>query len=85
VQGLFEFLLLLATSASLWLYLACALAAFRLGVARPLALVGAVYSLWALWGATFEASALSLVLMAAGLPIWWWMRRERLVEERVEP
>jgi APA family basic amino acid/polyamine antiporter len=76
MQGLFEFLLLLSTSAALWLYLACALAAFRLGVARVPAVIGAAYALWTLWGAGVEASALSLALMAAGLPLWWWTRRE---------
>ena len=35
LKGLFEFLLLLATSSSLWFYFACALAALRLNVARP--------------------------------------------------
>ncbi len=75
MQGLFEFLLLLATSATLWLYLAFALAALKLGVARVFAVLGAAYSLWTLWGAGLDASALSLVLMAAGLPVWWWVRR----------
>lgn len=75
MQGLFEFLLLLSTSASLWLYLACALAAFKLGVARWLAVLGSVYALWTLWGAGIEASALSLVLMLTGLPLWWWTKR----------
>lgn len=77
MQGLFEFLLLLATSATLWLYLACSLAAWKLGIARAFAVVGIAYSLWTLWGAGVEASALSLVLMLAGLPVWWWARRER--------
>jgi APA family basic amino acid/polyamine antiporter len=75
MQGLFEFLLLLSTSASLWLYLACALAAVRLRVAVPWAVAGAVYALWTLWGAGTAASALSLVLMLAGLPIYAWARR----------
>nr|WP_255406157.1 amino acid permease [Novosphingobium sp. CF614] len=75
MQALFEYLLLLSTSASLWLYLACALAALRLGVARVPALIGALYSLWALWGAGIGASGLSFVLMALGLPIWLWMKR----------
>jgi APA family basic amino acid/polyamine antiporter len=77
MQGLFEFLLLLSTSASLWLYLACAVAAVRLKVAVPWALLGAAYALWTLWGAGLAASGLSLVLMAAGLPLYWWARRER--------
>jgi APA family basic amino acid/polyamine antiporter len=75
MQALFEYLLLLSTSATLWLYLACALAAWRLRVCRPLALVGAVYALWTLWGAGIGASGMSFILMALGLPIWLWLRR----------
>lgn len=76
MQGIYEFVLLLSTSAALWLYLACALAAFRMGVARGFALVGAGYALWTLWGAGIEASGWSLVLMAAGIPLYLWARRE---------
>jgi APA family basic amino acid/polyamine antiporter len=76
MQGLFEFLLLLATSATLWLYLAFCLAALKLRVARGFAALGSAYSLWTLWGAGVEASGLSLLLMLAGLPLWWWTRRE---------
>jgi len=83
MQGLFEFLLLLATSASLWLYLAVALAALKLGVARPAAALGASYSIWTLWGAGIEASSWSLALMVAGLPVYWWARRDALVEQAV--
>ncbi len=75
MQGLFEFLLLLSTSAALWLYLACALAAWRLRVARPFAAIGALYAVWTLWGAGVEASGWSFALMAVGLPLWWWARR----------
>lgn len=82
MQGLFEFLLLLSTSASLWLYLACAVAAVRLKVAVPWALLGAAYALWTLWGAGLEASAWSLVLMVAGLPLYEWARRERASAEQ---
>jgi len=85
MQALFEFLLLLSTSATLWLYLACALAAWRLGVSRPLAVIGAVYALWTLWGAGLWGSALSLVLMLAGLPLYWWALRERSRDEAVQP
>ncbi|WP_255456515.1 MULTISPECIES: APC family permease [unclassified Novosphingobium] len=78
MQGLFEYLLLLSTSATLWLYLACALAAWRLRVGRVLAMIGAIYALWTLWGAGIGASGMSFILMALGLPIWLWMRfRER--------
>jgi basic amino acid/polyamine antiporter, APA family len=75
--ALFAFLATLATSATLWLYLGCALAALRLGVARPVAALGLVYSLWALWGAGLDVSALSLVLMISGLPLYAYARREQ--------
>ena len=44
-------------------------------VVRGFALVGAGYALWTLWGAGIEASGWSLVLMAAGAPLYWWARR----------
>ncbi len=75
MQGIYEFVLLLSTSAALWLYLACALAAWQMKVARGAALVGAGYALWTLWGAGIEASGWSLVLMAAGVPLYWWAKR----------
>lgn len=75
MQGIYEFVLLLSTSAALWLYLACALAAFKMKVVRGFALVGAGYALWTLWGAGIEASGWSLVLMAAGIPLYLWARR----------
>lgn len=76
MQGIYEFVLLLSTSAALWLYLACAFAAWRLNVARPFALIGAAYAVWTLWGAGIAASGWSLVLMASGLPLYWWAKRE---------
>jgi len=79
LKAAFEFMLVLSTSATLWLYVAIALAAIRLGVSRWLAVVGLSYALWTLWGAGMWGSGLSLVLMAAGLPIYWWARRERAV------
>jgi APA family basic amino acid/polyamine antiporter len=75
MQALFEYLLLLSTSATLWLYLACAMAAWRLRVCRALAAIGGVYALWTLWGAGIGASGMSFILMALGLPIWLWTRR----------
>lgn len=88
LKELFEFLLLLATSASLWFYLAVALAALRLGVSRPLAALGVVFALATLWGAGIVASGLSLVLMVAGLPLYIWARASRKrgsAEQAVEP
>ncbi|WP_427963668.1 amino acid permease [Altererythrobacter sp.] len=83
-QGLFEFLLLLTTSAALWCYLGVALAAWKLNIARFWAVPGALYALWALWGAGIYVSSLSFALLLAGIPVWWWTRREaRLTEQPV--
>ncbi|MBO9498032.1 MAG: amino acid permease [Novosphingobium sp.] len=84
MQGLFEYMLLLSTSASLWVYLACSLAAFKLKLARPLAVLGALYSLWTLWGAGVEVSGLSFLLMASGIPMLWWARRTAAAVEEFE-
>ncbi len=84
MQGLFEYMLLLSTSASLWLYLACALAAFKLGISRVFAVIGAIYALWTLWGAGIGASGLSFLLMATGIPMLWWSRRTAAAVEKLE-
>ena len=42
------------------------------------AIAGAIAGLlvgWSLWGAGVDASGLSIVLMLAGLPLYWWTRR----------
>ena len=75
MASMFEFMALLSTSAALWLYLVAAAAAVKLRVAIPVALLGVAYALWTLWGAGIGASGLSLVLMAAGLPLYAWARR----------
>src|SRR3546814_18887126 len=67
---MFNFMAVLSTSVTLWLYLACAGAALRLGVAMPVAALGLIYAVWTLWGAGLGARPLSLILMAAGLPDW---------------
>ena len=76
MQGIYEFMLLLSTSSALWLYLACALAAWQMKVVRLFALTGAAYAVWMLWGAGLEASGWSLVLMVAGYPLYWWAGRD---------
>lgn len=81
---IFTFMALLSTSATLWLYLACAAAALRLKVAMPVAAIGLLYSLWTLWGAGLDASGLSLLLMLAGLPLLWWTRRPAAVSVTAE-
>jgi APA family basic amino acid/polyamine antiporter len=77
---LFTFVALLATTASLVMYLFVAAAAIRLGgVRRWVAISGAIYSLWALYGAGPEANLWGAVLILAGVPVWWAMRRPKLV------
>lgn len=73
--GLFTFMALLTTSSALWFYLICALAAlkFRLGV--PFAVLALVFSLWTLVGAGLVSSLLSLLLMVAGLPLYFLAQR----------
>ncbi len=73
---IFTFMALLSTAASLWLYLAVALAGLRLRMALLAAAGGAAYSVWTLWGAGWQTSLLSLLLMLAGLPFYYWARRE---------
>lgn len=81
---LFTFIVLLATSAALFTYLFCALAALRLQMLgrmdRSLALtlvsiVAALYSAWTLYGAGAEATLLGAVLLLAGLPVHLLMKR----------
>jgi APA family basic amino acid/polyamine antiporter len=77
---LFGFLILLATTASLVVYLVCSLAAVRLGVARariPLFLAAALFSLWAIWGAGLEAIGWGAALLASGVPFYFLSRAGR--------
>lgn len=78
MAGLFTFMALLTTSVTLWLYLACAAVALKHRIAVPFALLGLVFGVWSLWGAGIEASGWSIVLMFAGLPLYWWTRRKIL-------
>lgn len=71
---MFTFMAVLSTSVTLWLYLACAAAALRMRVAIPAATLGLVYAVWTLWGAGIGVSAMSLILMVAGLPLYAWTR-----------
>ncbi len=76
MSGLFTFMALLTTSVTLWLYLACAAVAIKRCRAIPFAVVGIIFGIWSLYGAGVEASGWSIVLMLAGLPLYWWARRE---------
>jgi APA family basic amino acid/polyamine antiporter len=87
---IFTFMILLSTTACLVLYAVCALALLRLqwvgrlqgarrgsiGVAT-IALLGALYSCWAIYGAGYAAWWWGMVLIAAALPIYlvfYWLR-----------
>jgi len=83
---LFTFIILLATSASLVMYLACALAALWLlykgkmqgsPVFAVVAVLAGAYSVWTLIGAGLEAAGWGAVLLLAGLPVYWIMRPKR--------
>ena len=68
--GVFEFAALLTTCASLWLYLAICVAALMRRVAMVAASIGLPFALFAFWGAGYEASGLSLLLMLTGIPVY---------------
>jgi APA family basic amino acid/polyamine antiporter len=73
--ALFTFVALLATTASLVMYLAVAGAALKLGVgAKSVAVVAGIYAIWALYGAGLEANIWGAVLIACGIPVWLAMR-----------
>ena len=80
---LFGFMALLATAATLVLYLVCAASALRLMATGRLArgglllitLLGTAYALWTLYGAGAEATGWGAVLLATGIPVYFVMRR----------
>jgi APA family basic amino acid/polyamine antiporter len=80
--GVFQFLALLTTCASIWFYLAVCLAAIMRRIAVPVAAVGLAFSLFAFWGAGWQASGLSLLLMLSALPLYFL--RPRLAEQPAE-
>ncbi|TPG39799.1 amino acid permease [Sphingomonas koreensis] len=86
--GLFAFLALVSTASNLFLYLACAVSAFRLravGIVRfgmgmaVVTAIGVLFTLWTLFGAG-TASLLGFGLMAGGLPVYWWTRSAAAAE-----
>jgi APA family basic amino acid/polyamine antiporter len=85
---IFEFTILLSTTACLVLYALCSAALLRLqwigqlGAARrgsiPLAIVGILataYSLWAIIGAGAQAVVWGAVLLGLGVPLYFWFTR----------
>lgn len=83
MSAMFEFLIVLTTSIVLVVYLGCVASAVRLigkgvmpvtrGFAVILALA-AIYSLWTIYGAGWEALGWGAVLLVAGLPVYALMK-----------
>lgn len=80
----FTFMALLATASTLFAYLFCALAVLRLqrqgrmDQSRTLgvvAAIGALYSIWTFYGAGWSVTFWGLVLLAAGAPVYWLVRK----------
>ena len=74
--GLFTAMALLTTSSALWFYLACAAVALKFRMVLPAAILAGLFSIWTLVGAGWQAGGLSLVLMLAGLPLYFRARLE---------
>ena len=80
--GIYSFVVLLATVATLVLYLFGAIALLALsrrgraagGLAVAAAIIGIGFSIWALYGAGIEATGWGAVLLATGIPIYFLMR-----------
>jgi APA family basic amino acid/polyamine antiporter len=78
----YSFMILLATVATLVLYLAAALAILTLikrrGGGSPVLIaagsVGAIYALWTFYGAGAETTGWGAVLLATGIPVYFVMR-----------
>ena len=71
LAGVFTFAALLTTCSSLYLYIAICAAALSRRTAMTASVIGIAFSLFAMWGAGWQASGLSLLLMLSGLPLYW--------------
>ena len=84
----FTKILLISTLANLVTYLCCALAALKLawqgdlglkgkslGVLSTIAILGAIYSIWTIFGAGMEAFYWGIGLFVAGVPVYLFMKR----------
>jgi APA family basic amino acid/polyamine antiporter len=79
--GVFEFAALLTTCATLWLYVAICISALMRRVAMLAASIGLPFAFFAFWGAGYEASGLSLLLMLTGIPVYLLRSRGALAEQ----
>jgi APA family basic amino acid/polyamine antiporter len=75
LAAVFTFVILVSTVSTLFLYVATAIAALKLRVGSIFAALGLAFAGFAFWGAGREASLWGIALLAAGLPIYWLMRR----------
>jgi APA family basic amino acid/polyamine antiporter len=83
---LFGFMALLATVATLVLYLFAAISALRLmmigqlrsGLMLVVTLVGGAYAVWTFYGAGTEATLWGLLLLMTAIPVWFGMRLNSL-------
>ncbi|HEX8574329.1 MAG TPA: APC family permease [Allosphingosinicella sp.] len=93
MAGLFEFMILLATAATLVLYLLAALSALvlrRRGALDGMLVVataggGTLFALWTFYGAGLEATGWGLALLLSGVPVYVLMNRNRSTGRTVEP
>jgi len=69
-SAIYDFMLRVTTAATLWFYAGACVSALAIGVVRPLAALGLVFALWAIWGAGYEAMGLSLLLMVTAVPLY---------------
>lgn len=79
--ALLNFMLQLTTAATLWIYVGACLAALKLGVARPVAVLGLGFALWVLWGSGLEAASLSVALMLTAVPLYYLALRRGSAEQ----
>ncbi len=83
LAGIYAFMILLATAATLVLYFAAALSGLALLRRRAItgtllaaaSAIGLLYSAWTLWGAGGEATGWGAALLLSGVPVVLLMRR----------
>jgi len=94
----FTKMLLIATLATLVTYLCCSVATLKLawqgalgikgrslGALSVIAILGAIYSIWTIFGAGFEAFWWGMGLMVAGVPVYVAMKKIRSDDARANP